>query len=122
MFDLKGRVTVVTGVSSGLGVRMAKALGVDCIYVVCSVSDADSVESATKKVDIVINNAGSGGNEPIEEISDDNWEHVINVDLTGVCKVMIKNSYGRIINIASMYGMFIMWHYLLRDTMQQKVE
>lgn len=146
MFDLKGRVAVVTGASSGLGVQMAKALakqganlailarredrlqqlaeeiktlGVDCMYVVCSVTDTDSVEAAAKKVeeyygkvDIVINNAGSGGNEPIEETPDDNWEHVINVDLTGVFKVtrafgkvMIKNSYGRIINIASMYGM-----------------
>lgn len=146
MFDLHGKVAVVTGASSGLGVQMAKALakaganlailarreallqkvteeikamGVDCIYVTCSVTDSESVKNAAEtiekyygKVDILINNAGGGGNKPIEETEDSLWNDTIDVDLNGVFKVtrefgkiMIKNSYGRIINIASMYGM-----------------
>jgi gluconate 5-dehydrogenase len=146
MFDLNGRVAVVTGASSGLGAQMAKALakqgadlailarreeklkqvseeikalGVDCMYVVCSVTDTDSIEAAANKVeahygkvDIVINNAGSAMREPIEKMQDETWEHVIGVDLTGVLKVtrsfgkiMIKNNYGRIVNIASIAGL-----------------
>lgn len=146
LFDLTGRVAVITGASSGLGVQMAKALalqganiailarrverlekvaeeiralGVKCISIRCDVTDTESIKLAAEltekefgKVDILINNAGSGGIGPAEEMTDETWNDVVNVDLTGVFKVarefgkiMIKNKYGRIINIASMYGL-----------------
>lgn len=146
MFDLKGRVAVVTGASSGLGVQMAKgfaaqgadlailarrvdkleevkkeieAMGVRCISVPCDVTKEETVIAAAKavedfygKVDILVNNAGAGGTVPLEETTLDDWNYDINVDLTGVFlmsrefgKVMIKKNYGRIINIASMYGL-----------------
>jgi len=146
MFDLTGRVAVITGASSGLGVQMAKGLaihgadiailarrkekletvaedikklGVKCIAVQCDVTDTESIINAASlikkefgKVDILINNAGSSINKPAEEMSDDDWKFTMSVDLDGVFKVarefgkiMIENKYGRIINIASMYGM-----------------
>lgn len=146
MFDLTGRVAVITGASSGLGVQMAKGLaihgadiailarrkekletvaeeikklGVKCIAVQCDVTDTESIINAASlikkefgKVDILINNAGSSVNKPAEEMSDEDWKFTMSVDLDGVFKVarefgkiMIENKYGRIINIASMYGM-----------------
>ena len=63
-------------------------------------------------MDVLVNNAGSGSVGPAEETTDESWLHTLNVDLTGVFKVsrefakmMIKNKYGRIINISSMYGL-----------------
>jgi gluconate 5-dehydrogenase len=147
MFDLHGRVAVVTGASSGLGVQMAKALaragadlalvarreellkevsaeikalGSDCIYVACSVTDSGAIEAAAKtiedhygKIDILINNAGSSaGSYPVEKTTDEAWLKDLEVDLTGVfiCtrefgKILLKNKYGRVINIASMFGL-----------------
>jgi len=96
-----------------------RELGVKCLPIVCDVTDIEAIKRAAEitekefgKVDILINNAGSGGVAPAEETSDEMWYHTINLDLNGVFmvarefgKIMIKNKYGRIINIASMYGM-----------------
>jgi NAD(P)-dependent dehydrogenase (short-subunit alcohol dehydrogenase family) len=146
MFNLKGRVCVISGASSGLGAQMAKgyaaqgadvvvmarrmekletvaaevrALGVKCTPVRCDVTDTASINAAAEtvikefgKVDILVNCAGSAKNAGVVAMTDDEWNFTIDTDLTSVFKVtrafskyMIEKKYGRIINIASMYGM-----------------
>ena len=64
------------------------------------------------KIDILVNNAGiAGPNHKTWEYPNDDWQKVIDIDLTGVfycCKYvvpqMIKNNYGRIVNVASIAG------------------
>ena len=63
------------------------------------------------RIDILVNNAGIAQDKPIEEISENDWDAMLDVDLKGVffCsqavyKVMKENKRGRIINIASLAG------------------
>lgn len=146
MFNLKGRVCVISGASSGLGAQMAKGfaaqgadvvvtarrmeklekvaeevrtLGVKCLPVRCDVTDTESINAAAEtvikefgKVDILVNCAGSAKNAGVTNMTDEEWNFTIDTDLTSVFKVtrafskyMIDKKYGRIINIASMYGM-----------------
>ena len=70
------------------------------------------IESCFQHVDILINNAGiTGPTAELWNYSVDDWNKVINVNLNGTyicCKLivplMIKNNYGRIVNIASVSG------------------
>ena len=68
--------------------------------------------SPKQKIDIFVNNAGiAGANEKVWNYKNEEWLRVLNLDLNAVfycCKVvvphMIKNNYGRIVNIASIAG------------------
>ena len=70
------------------------------------------IENTHKKIDIFINNAGiTGINSTVADYPLDEWKKVINLNLNSVfycCKavvpIMIKNNYGRIVNIASIAG------------------
>ena len=81
------------------------------------ISDADSVENFKKTVDdfgpeILVNNAGITKDNIFLRMSDDEWLDVINTNLTGtfrvtklVAKGMLKQKWGRIVNISSISGM-----------------
>ena len=146
MFDLKGRVAVISGASSGLGKQMAlgfakagadvvlvarrierleelksrvEELGVKALAVKCDVTSTEEINAAAKmveevfgKVDILVNCAGSSKDKGVLEMEDEEWDFTISTDLTSVFKmtrafanIMKKHTYGRVINIASMYGM-----------------
>lgn len=100
--------------------QIAEKHGVEVLPVQCDITDTESIKAAAEgvrtkfgRVDILINNAGTGGVTPAIEMTDDQWDWDIQVDLTGTFRVtrefvrgMIEHSaYGRVINIASMYGM-----------------
>lgn len=86
---------------------------------VVELTEAASVDAATQavlvrhgKIDILVNNAGiTGGNGKLWDLEPDVWRRVIDVNLIGpyltcraVVPAMLKNGYGRIVNIASIAG------------------
>ena len=85
----------------------------------CDVTSSDSINDAAKTVekeyghvDILLNCAGASKDKGVLDMADDEWDFTIATDLTSVFKmtrafanIMKKNHYGRIINIASMYGL-----------------
>lgn len=100
--------------------EIADTYGVKAVGIACDITDTKQVESAIDEVmaafgriDILINNAGTGAVAPAEDITDDQFMNEMNIDLFGTFKMsraaakktMIPAGYGRIINISSMYGM-----------------
>jgi NAD(P)-dependent dehydrogenase (short-subunit alcohol dehydrogenase family) len=146
LFDLSGRVAVVTGGSVGLGRQMAEGLaemgahlvlcarkkercqqaaddlqkfGVQTLALACDVKQPstirDAVDAAVAQfgcIDILVNNAGTSWGAPAEDMTLEQWNKVIETNLTGtflfsqaVGKIMIAQCRGKIINIASVAGM-----------------
>ena len=139
--DLKDKVAIVTGGVQGFGLAVVERFlnsGANVVIwendkklldefqtisnvhkIQTDVSSAESVEAAVnetikkcERIDILVNNAGiAGPNHKTWEYPNDDWQKVIDIDLTGVfycCKYvvpqMIKNNYGRIVNVASIAG------------------
>ena len=85
----------------------------------CDISDKDSFYNLIQetiykhgKIDILVNNAGITQDALIMRMKSDDWDKVINVNLKGAyhgmksaIRPMIKNRYGRIINITSIVGL-----------------
>ena len=96
--------------------KQIRAAGVRSLPLACDVSDRGSLEQllagATKEfdgVDILVNCAGKTKRTPTLQLTDEEWNDIINVNLNGTlraCQVfgrhMIERRYGRIINIASL--------------------
>lgn len=100
-------------------VTISKEFNVEILPLVCDITVTEQVQSAVEatierfgRVDILINNAGTGAVANAEDVTDEQFKHELEVDLFGtfICarefgKKMIQAGYGRIINIASMYGL-----------------
>ena len=98
--------------------EIAEATGSKTMAIRCDVTNQDDVEAMVAKVvdtygklDACFNNAGICLNVPAEEMTYEQWNKVININLNGVflCataagRVMLKQGYGSIINTASMSG------------------
>lgn len=97
--------------------KEAEAYGVKCLAVRCDVGDSAQVAACVNQVveefgriDILINNAAAGFATPAVECDDETWERVMGINVNGVFyvarevgKVMLKQQYGRIINIGSFH-------------------
>jgi len=146
LFDLSGRVAIVTGGSIGLGRQMAEGLaeagaklvlcarnkercdlaaaelqkaGADVLSLGCDVKKPESIQSVVDqtlarfgRIDILINNAGTSWGAPVEEMKLEQWNKVMDTNMTGaflfcqaVGKVMVPRKRGKIINIASVAGL-----------------
>jgi gluconate 5-dehydrogenase len=144
LFDLTGRLAVVTGSSRGIGLAIAAGLAGAGARVVLNgmdearlertrdmlrerfgpdmahaarfdVTDPEQVRSAITDVErhigpieILVNNAGMQHREPLLDVSLDNWNRVLNVDLTSaflvgreVARHQLRRGSGKIINICS---------------------
>ena len=147
LFDLSGKVAVVTGGNGGIGFGMARGLaeagcaivvagrnadksaravkelqglGVRAAAVAANVADEAAVAALIKRtaedfgrVDIVINNAGTNIRKLPQDLSLDEWHHVMDTNLTSAFLVskaayphMKRQGGGKVINIGSMMSIF----------------
>lgn len=97
---------------------LIKSYGVSCLPIMADVSDSNSVKEMFEEikvifgnVNIVINNAGISSIKLFTDITEDEWDNMINTNLKSLFNVchqavpnMIKNQYGSIVNITSMWG------------------
>jgi 3-oxoacyl-[acyl-carrier protein] reductase len=99
--------------------KLTKDYGIDAIGIQVDVSDFDSSQNLVKKamehfgtIDICINNAGITRDNLLLRMKQDEWNDVINTNLSSVFNVtkavirpMLKNRKGRIINVSSVVGL-----------------
>ena len=138
MFELTGRKALVTGASGGIGREIAVALHAagatvglhgtrralagelgERVHVLpANLGDrdeqkalAETAEETLGGVDILVNNAGITKDGLFVRMSDEDWDKVIEIDLTaafrltrGLTHPMMRRRFGRIINITSVVG------------------
>lgn len=112
----QGTRVVIADLNEALGTQTAEELGAG--FVPLDVTDSSSVKSAVAQatagygeIDIWVNNAGIDINAPAEEMTDDQFGKVVDVNLVGLfycCREvgvrMLERGRGSIVNIASMSG------------------
>ena len=146
LFDLTGRVAIISGGSIGLGRQMAEGLaemganlalcarkkercqeaadqlaglGIKTLALGCDVKHPAAIQEVVAstlenfgRIDILINNAGVSWGARLEEMTLEQWNKVMDTNLTGtflfsqaVGKEMIRQGHGKIINMASVAGL-----------------
>ena len=99
--------------------KLEKAGAEKVLCIKCDVTSTEDIDNAAKlaekefgKVDILLNCAGSSKDKGVVDMTDEEWDFTIATDETSVfkmtrafAKIMQKHKYGRIVNIASMYGL-----------------
>ena len=97
---------------------LAEELGDRAYVVPCNLSDVDAVKTLSKTaadqmggIDILVNNAGITRDNLFMRMSDEDWQQVLDINLTStmhlmksVMRTMMKQRFGRIINITSIVG------------------
>ncbi|MDA9807378.1 3-oxoacyl-[acyl-carrier-protein] reductase [Alphaproteobacteria bacterium] len=142
MFDLNGKVVLITGATGGIGKSIARKMrekgaklilsgtrqdvlnnivsefGNDAKGIVTDLNDkddiislADEAEKCFGQIDVLINNAGVTSDNLFMRMKDEDWEKVININLTAAMRLtrqvirgMIKKRFGRVIFISSVVG------------------
>jgi 3-oxoacyl-[acyl-carrier protein] reductase len=113
-----GANVALTGTRSGPLEELASQLGDNAHVLLCNLSDMAAVDILPKQamevlggVDILVNNAGITRDNIFMRMSDEEWQSVIDVNMTatmklckGVLRGMMKARWGRIINISSVVG------------------
>lgn len=119
-----GAIVIIVNRRAVEGQKAAESLkkeGFNAVAIPADVSIKSSVEAMVSKVvadfgriDILVNNAGVSIRKPAEEITEEDWDHVMNINLKGLffcCQLagreMIRNKKGKIINIASIMAYIV---------------
>lgn len=145
LFDLHGKVAIVTGGNKGLGKTIALTLAeagadvaivgrsrelneqtvaeirqlgrnaigysIDLYHIPAIHTLVQEVKDQFGRLDILVNNAGTSNTKRATEITEADWDHVMDLNVKSLffccqaaAKVMIDQGYGKIINIASIAG------------------